>query len=147
MALHRAVDAAPFHYGQASGGIDADSIEPDLKAKARQGVEFLIEHFWDPEFGGWYWTVERDGTPMNRSKLAYGQSFAIYSLSEYARASQDPRGLEWALKTYQMFQTEAADNYAGGYYEFLERDWGKKRPGAYGGDRKSYVPRGSSTSS
>src|ERR1035437_7905513 len=29
VALHRAVDAAPFHYGQASGGFNADSIDAD----------------------------------------------------------------------------------------------------------------------
>ena len=53
-------------------------------------------------------------------------------------ASGDPRGLEWALKTYDVLQAHAADNYRGGYYEFLERDWSKKRPGKYGGDRKSF---------
>jgi mannobiose 2-epimerase len=103
---------------------------------ATQGVDFLINHFWDPKLQGWYWTVERDGTPVNRSKLTYGQSFAIYALSEYAMASGEPRGLEWALKTYETIQTLAADNCYGGYYEFLERDWSKKRPGVYGGDRK-----------
>ena len=103
---------------------------------AKQGVEFLINHFWDAEKLGWYWTVERDGTPVNRSKLTYGQSFAIYALSEYAMASGEPEGLEWALKTYETIQTLAADNCHGGYFEFLEEDWSKKRPGAYGGDRK-----------
>ncbi|HOV73579.1 MAG TPA: AGE family epimerase/isomerase [Candidatus Hydrogenedentes bacterium] len=122
--------ASSAHRAGLGGGYFLDS--------ARQGVEFLIKHFWDHEFGGWIWTTERDGTPVNQSKIGYGQSFGIYCLSEYARASNDPRGLEWALKTYQVLQTEAADNYAGGYYEFLERDWAKKRPGVYGGDRKSY---------
>ena len=121
--------ASSAHRAGLGGGYFLDS--------ARQGVEFLIKHFWDHEFGGWIWTTERDGTPVNQSKIGYGQSFGIYCLSEYARASNDPRGLEWALKTYQVLQTEAADNYAGGYYEFLERDWAKKRPGVYGGDRKS----------
>jgi mannobiose 2-epimerase len=103
---------------------------------ARQGVDFLIDHFWDPVQIGWFWTTERDGRPLNLSKLTYGQSFAIYALAEYGMASGDPRGLEWAVKTYETIQTYAADNCNGGYYEFLERDWSKKRPGAYGGDRK-----------
>jgi mannobiose 2-epimerase len=104
---------------------------------AKQGVEFLINHFWDQEHEGWYWTCERDGTPVNTSKLTYGHSFAIYCLSEYTMASEDPLGLEWALKTYEVLQTKIADNCRGGYYEFLERDFSKKRPGKYGGDRKS----------
>ncbi|MCP4641527.1 MAG: N-acylglucosamine 2-epimerase, partial [bacterium] len=55
-----------------------------------------------------------------------------------AMASGDPRGIEWALKSYETLQTRVADNRWGGYYEFMERDWSKKRPGKYGGDRKSF---------
>lgn len=105
---------------------------------ARRGVDFVLVHFWDEEHGGWYWTAEQDGTPQNTSKLTYGHSFMIYALSEYGMASDDPRGVEWALKTYDILQTLAADNCHGGYYEFLERDWTKKKLGKYGGDRKSF---------
>ncbi len=105
---------------------------------AKQGVDFVLAHFWDHEHGGWFWTCERDGAPRNVSKLTYGHAFMIYALSEYGMASGDPRGVEWALRTYDMIQTRAADNCYGGYYEFLERDWSKKRPGKYGGDRKSF---------
>ena len=105
---------------------------------AQQGVEFLIDHFWDHDHAGWYWTTEQDGTPANPSKLAYGHSFAMYALSEYGMASGDLRGMEWAARTFETFQTFAADNRYGGYYEFMERDWQKKKPGVYGGDRKSF---------
>ncbi len=105
---------------------------------ARRGVDFLIDHLWDHDFGGWYWTCAQDGTPINTSKLTYGQSFAIYALSEYGMASGDHRGIEWAVRTYEAMQALAADNWRGGYYEFLERDWSKKKPGKYGGDRKSF---------
>ena len=106
--------------------------------QAKQGADFIIEHFWDREHGGWFWTTEQDGTPVNRSKIMYGQCFGVYAFSEYAMASGDPRGLEWAIKTYEMIEINAADNCYGGYYEFLEEDWSKKRPGVYGGDRKSF---------
>lgn len=105
---------------------------------ARQGVEFVTEHFWDHDHWGWYWTAEQDGRPLNMSKLTYGHSFMIYALSEYSMASGDKQAIEWAVKTYETLQNLAADNYRGGYYEFLERDWAKKRPGKYGGDRKSF---------
>ena len=105
---------------------------------AQNGVEFLIERFWDDTHAGWYWTTDQDGTPLNQSKLAYGHSFAMYALSEYGMASGDLRGMEWAVRTFETFQTFAADNHHGGYYEFFERDWSKKKPGAYGGDRKSF---------
>ncbi|MBI2424060.1 MAG: AGE family epimerase/isomerase [Candidatus Hydrogenedentes bacterium] len=104
---------------------------------ARQGVEFLINHFWDDEHTGWHWTCERDGTPIDRSKLTYGQSFAIYALSEYTMASGDPRGLEMAVETYKSLTNLAAEKH-GGFYEFMEFDWKPKMPGVYGGDRKSF---------
>lgn len=105
---------------------------------ARDGVDFVLQHFWDEEHEGWFWTCRRDGVPENMSKLTYGHSFAVYALSEYAMASGEPRGLQWALKAYEVLQTKVADNCHGGYFEFLERDWTKKRPGVYGGDRKSF---------
>jgi len=105
---------------------------------ARQGVEFLLRHFWDDEHTGWFWTCERDGTPVNRSKLTYGQSFAIYALSEYAMASGDARALEMAEETLQCLKTLAFDEKNGGFLEFMEEDWKPKRPGVYGGDRKSF---------
>lgn len=105
---------------------------------AQQGFEFLINHFWDNTHGGWFWTTEQDGTPINRSKLGYGHTFAVLALSEYGMASGDLRAMEYAVKTFETFQTFAADNLNGGYYEFHEEDWAKKQPGVYGGDRKSF---------
>ncbi len=105
---------------------------------ARQGVEFVLKHFWDKENEGWFWTAQQDGTPLNKSKLTYGHSFIIYALSEYAMASGNQEALDWALKTFDVLQRKIADNCWGGYFEFMEEDWRKKRPGKYGGDRKSF---------
>jgi len=105
---------------------------------AQQGFDFLTRHFWDESHWGWYWTCERDGTPVNKTKIMYGQCFCVYALSEYAMASGDHRGMQWAIKTYETIQNLAADNCHGGYYEFLEQDWQPKKPGEYGGDRKSF---------
>ena len=105
---------------------------------AQHGVDFLLNHFWDDQHGGWFWTTEQDGTPINQSKIGYGHSFAMYALSEYGMASGDLRGMEYASRTFETYQTFAADNLNGGYFEFLERDWIKKPPGRKGGDRKSF---------
>jgi len=105
---------------------------------AQNGVDFLLDHFWDDEHGGWYWTTERDGTPRDASKLTFGHSFAMYALSEYGMASGDYRGMEWAVRTYEALETLASDNLNGGFYEFMERDWAKKGPGRDGGDRKTF---------
>ena len=36
----------------------------DLKAAAKQGYDFFVKYFWDKKNEGWYWKVQRDGTPL-----------------------------------------------------------------------------------
>jgi cellobiose epimerase len=109
----------------------------DLREAAKQGVDFFIRHFWDEEKGGWYWRVARDGSPIDTAKIVYGQSFAIYALSEYSRATKDGRGIDYAERSFDLLQKYCADTFAGGYYENLENDWRVSEKGFAAGDRKS----------
>jgi cellobiose epimerase len=104
---------------------------------AKWGVDFLLENFWDQQYGGWYWKAARDGKSPDDGKVVYGQSFAIYALSEYSLGTHDPRGLEYAGRTFDLLQKYCADTRWGGYYENLERDWSISAPGFHAGDRKS----------
>lgn len=108
-----------------------------LAEAARQGVDFFIDHFWDRERGGWFWKVRRDGSLLDDGKVVYGQSFAIYALAEYGLATGDPRGLEYASRTFDLLQKYCADTARGGYFENLEPDWQVSAPGFAAGDRKS----------
>jgi len=109
----------------------------DLAALARGGVDFLLRHFWDEPRGGWRWKVRRDGSPLDDGKVVYAQSFAIYALSEYAAATGDARGLQYAERTFELLQVHCADTLRGGYYENLEPDWTVSPGGPCAGDRKS----------
>jgi cellobiose epimerase len=109
----------------------------DLRDAAKQGVDFFIRHFWDAKHGGWYWSVARDGSPIDTAKIVYGQSFAIYALAEYTRVTRDPRGLEYAERTFDLLQKYCADTRFGGYFENLENDWTISEKGFAAGDRKS----------
>jgi len=104
---------------------------------ARQGVEFVIRRLWDAEHGGWYWIADRQGNPIDDSKIMYGQSFGVYCMAEYALASGDPAGMEYAGKSFDTIMRCAADTSAGGFWEMFQRDWSLKPGGAYGGDRKT----------
>jgi mannobiose 2-epimerase len=104
---------------------------------ARDGVDFLSTCFWDKTHGGWFWKVRSDGTRLDDAKLVYGQSFAIYALSEYSLATGDPRGVELASETFDLLQKHCADTLRGGYFENLDSDWAVAADGASGGDRKS----------
>jgi len=119
--------------------INRAGYDPDgaFLERATRGVRFVQEHFYDQLHGGWYWILERDGTPVDRKKIIYGHSFVIYAFSEYAMAANDSSALDLASRAFDLLQVKAADNLFGGYYEFFEQDWSHCKPRAYGGDRKS----------
>ena len=104
---------------------------------ARQGVDFVLKHFWDEKYGGWYWITERDGKMVDDSKIMYGHCFGVYSMAEYGLATGDPRGQEYAEKTFDTIMRCASDIYGGGFWEMFHRDWTIKPGGVYGGDRKT----------
>jgi cellobiose epimerase len=106
------------------------------KSKAKQGVDFLIKYLWDDKNGGWRWKVKKDGSSLDDGKIVYGQSFAIYALSDYYISTGDKRGLEYAEKTFDLLQKYCADTHYGGYYENMEADWSLAPAGFSGGDRK-----------
>lgn len=108
-----------------------------IKAALGMGVDFLTTYFWDEEYGGWFWRVERNGGLVDNGKVVYGQTFAIYALSRYYLATGDERGLEFADRTFQLLDRYCADIARGGYYENLEVDWSLSEPGFHGGDRKT----------
>jgi cellobiose epimerase len=93
-----------------------------LKA-AEQGYRFLLAHFLDPENGGYYWTTDLAGKPLNQRKIVYGQSFVMYALVEYSRASRDGEPLKRAMELYHVLQRRAHDPEHDGWIEHFERDW------------------------
>jgi mannose/cellobiose epimerase-like protein (N-acyl-D-glucosamine 2-epimerase family) len=100
----------------------SDGTRNYLKA-AEQGYHFLQDHFLDKENGGYYWTTDLKGGPLDRRKIVYGESFAIYGLVEYYRASGDKEVLAQALELYRVLQKRAHDSKNGGWVEHFERDW------------------------
>ena len=114
-----------------------DADLPRMETAAYHGAAFLTDVFWDKDFGGWYWQLNRNGTPADRSKLVYGEGFAIYALAEFARTYRNKGALAQAEQGFDLLQKYAADTLRGGYYENIERDWVLSPAGSYGGDRKS----------
>jgi len=108
-----------------------------IENAARQGYEFFIENFWDREYGGFYWKTDRAGLCSDPGKLSYGQSFAIYALSEHALRYGNREAREYAEKTFDLMQIHAADTLRGGYFENMGMDWSLAKGGMYAGDRKS----------
>ena len=97
----------------------------DLLAAATRAKDYLIEHFIDPEYGGVYWSVDYQGNPLDTKKQFYAIGFAIYGLSEYARATGDREALEYALDLYDCIEEHALDRQHNGYIEACTREWGE----------------------
>lgn len=104
---------------------------------AKHGADFLIDKMWDRQHEGFYWMMDRKGNAKIDKKIIYGQSFAVYSLSEYTLATGDRRGIEYAERVFDLIQKYCADTMYGGYWEMFERDWTLRGPGSAGGDRKT----------
>ncbi|UCF38773.1 MAG: AGE family epimerase/isomerase [Acidobacteriota bacterium] len=106
--------------------------ESDL-AGARHGFRFLAERMWDQRDGGFFWSVDYTGKrPEIAEKHLYGQSFALYGLSEYYLASGDPDALELAWKLFRLLEYRAHDREFGGYREFFLKDWSIPPPSVNG---------------
>ena len=90
---------------------------------ATRAKEYIMEHFIDPEYGGVYWSVDSKGNPLDTKKQFYAIGFALYGLSEYARATGDGEALDYALSMYKCIEEHAWDKEYGGYIEAMTRDW------------------------
>lgn len=90
---------------------------------AKQAYDFLVNHLYDHEYKGLYWMVDYKGEPTDTRKHVYVQSFGIYALSEYYRASNDPKALELAKELFYTVQSQAFQASTHAYKEEFDRFW------------------------
>lgn len=90
---------------------------------ATRAKDYFISHFIDYDNGGVYWSVDYKGQPKDTKKQFYAIGFAIYGLSEYARATGDREALDYALQLYECIEEHAFDREYNGYIEAMTRDW------------------------
>jgi mannobiose 2-epimerase len=97
--------------------------KPEYLEMATRAKREIIDRFYDKEFGGIYWSLTADGQPLDTKKQFYAIGFAIYGLSEYARATADKEALEYAIKLFHDIELHSRDRKKGGYLEATTRDW------------------------
>jgi cellobiose epimerase len=102
---------------------------------ASHGYQFLSRSLFDSQHGGYFWKTDLAGQPVNDCKFLYGQSFVVYALVEYYRASGERQALQRAVDLYHTIQGRLHDPKYGGWLEHTERDW---RPLPVG-DRRNEV--------
>ncbi len=107
-----------------------DGVYRELADRAQR---YFIDHFIDPQYGGVYWLVKADGTPLDTDKQTYGSSYAIYGLSEHFRATGNVESLQKAIELYRTLETQVRDSVRDGYIESFTREWGKPEKLGYDG--------------
>ena len=93
----------------------------DALSLAHHAYQFLRDACVDTEQGGVYWMIGPDNRPLDDMKHTYSQSFVVYGLSSYYRASGDRQALQLAYDLFDTIETKCMDEY--GYMEAFDRSW------------------------
>jgi len=98
----------------------------EYRAIADHAYAFLRDVQWDEEYGGFYTTLSREGSPghtdFGGTKMAYGNAFAIYALVAYYNLTGNEEALELAKKTFIWLEKYSHDPVYGGYFNSLRRN-------------------------
>lgn len=95
----------------------------DYRLAAERAYRYLQDYFYDARHGGYYWSVNADGSPGRDKKQVYAQSFVIYGLSAYYRLTRDAEALDAALACFELIEKHCVDTGGQGYYEACTREW------------------------
>ena len=89
---------------------------------ANHGFRFLKNQAWDAKYGGFYQSIPSENQQIwNKSKTAYGNSFAIYALAAYHDLTGSEEALELAKKTFYWLEKHCYDSTYGGYFNYATR--------------------------
>ncbi|WP_226670378.1 AGE family epimerase/isomerase [Metabacillus litoralis] len=85
--------------------------------------KFLIDKVFDHEHQGLFWLVDYQGNPIEDQKHVYTQSFGVYALSEYYRATNNEEALQYATELFNLIETKGFDSVNNAYKEEFGREW------------------------
>ena len=114
--------ATPSPNAMAAANSSLFTLHSSLLEAATRAKDYILDHFIDPEYGGVYWSLDYKGQPLDTKKQFYAIGFAIYGLSEYARATGDREALDYALTLFDSIEEHAFDHKHNGYREATNRD-------------------------
>ncbi len=94
---------------------------------ANRAKDYIMAHFIDKQYGGAYRSVNAKGEPSDTRKQTYTQTFFIYAMAEYCRATGDKEALKTAKEIFEAFEKYVLDKESNGYFEVFTRDWQRSR--------------------
>jgi cellobiose epimerase len=90
---------------------------------ATRAKNYILAHFIDKQYGGAYRSLNYKGDPSDTRKQTYTQTFFIYGMAEYYRATGDKEALKSAKDIFEAFEKYALDKESNGYFEVFTREW------------------------
>ena len=103
--------------------------KPEYLEAADWAKDYIEARFLDREYGGAFWALHADGTPLDTKKQTYAIGFMMYAFSEYARATGDEHAKQTAIGLFNDIEAHAFKisdvqcPMSNGYIEALTRDW------------------------
>jgi mannobiose 2-epimerase len=97
--------------------------EKKCLAIADRAYHYLMDHFLDKQYGGFYWAIDKVGNITDSKKQVYGIAFCLYGFSEYYKATNNDMALQQAKDCYNCIEQFSFDKNKGGYLEAFTRDW------------------------
>ncbi len=90
---------------------------------ATRAYDYITSRFFDQQYGGYYWAVDKCGKPTDTKKQVYGLAFCCYAFSEYYRAGRNQESLARAIACFNIIEQHAYDQERTGYLEAFSREW------------------------
>jgi mannose/cellobiose epimerase-like protein (N-acyl-D-glucosamine 2-epimerase family) len=88
---------------------------------ARDALDWMQIHAWDPTYGGYYNDISEQGNPINPTadKTAFYQHYALLGLAAYVEATRDTTMYNRLLEGYAWMEEHMWDSREGyeGYYD------------------------------
>ena len=72
--------------------------------RAKRAFYYLVDHFYDKEYGLAYSTVNYKGEPVSTDKPLYGEAFFVMACGSYYEASGDPLAKELGLAAFKLIE-------------------------------------------
>ncbi|UWF49942.1 AGE family epimerase/isomerase [Pseudomonas sp. N3-W] len=95
---------------------------PGAQERAAALFRSLQQHFHDAEHGGWFYSIDPQGAPLDPRKDLYTHAFILFACAHYWDKVREPRVESVLNATLEILAQRFA--IEGGLYEAcLERDW------------------------
>jgi mannose-6-phosphate isomerase len=95
---------------------------PDADARAAALFRSLQRHFHDAEHGGWFYSIDAQGAPLDRRKDLYTHAFIVFACAHYWAKVREPL-VESVLNAALNVVAQRFADGDGLYESVLAEDW------------------------